>query len=214
VSAALVERELDGRDYLAVQAAMRAHAEGRDQDAADELWWVEHPPLYTLGQTAPEVPGGQIAGMPVYRSDRGGQITWHGPGQLIAYPLLDLRRHGWGPRELVERLERSVITLLAGYQLAAHGRRDAPGVYLGEPQGGLERVSKIASIGIRVRRGCSYHGIALNVRCELSPFTHIHPCGYAGLPVTRLLDHLPRPAPELAEVRAAWSDCLRQCLLG
>ncbi|HEY5720672.1 MAG TPA: lipoyl(octanoyl) transferase LipB [Gammaproteobacteria bacterium] len=173
-------RRLGRRDYLPTLRAMQAFTDSRGADSADELWLVEHPPVFTQGLNGrPEhlLDPGEIPVVPV---DRGGQVTYHGPGQLVAYPLLDLRRRQLGVRELVLRLEFAVIDLLAGYGIEAVGRRDAPGVYVDG--------RKIASLGLRVRRGCSYHGLSLNVDLDLAPFARINPCGYAGLEVTRTAD--------------------------
>lgn len=173
-------RHLGRRDYLPVWHAMQAFTDRRDPATADELWLVEHPPVFTQGMSGrPEhlLDPGDI---PVVAVDRGGQVTYHGPGQLVAYPLLDLRRRGLGVRELVQRLEFAVIDLLAGYGIEAVGRRDAPGVYVAG--------RKIAALGLRVRRGCSYHGLSLNVDLDLAPFARINPCGYPGLEVIRSVD--------------------------
>lgn len=187
------------QDYAATWAAMRAFTDAREADTPDELWLLEHPPVFTLGQAGrPEhllAPGD----IPVIRTDRGGQVTYHGPGQLVAYLLLDLRRAGIGIKRLVERLEQAIIDLLAEHGVAAERRANAPGVYVAG--------AKIASLGLRVRNGCSYHGLALNVDMDLEPFGRINPCGYAGLAVTRLVDHVPgitltETAQALAEILA------------
>jgi lipoyl(octanoyl) transferase len=162
---------------------MRRFTDGRDAGTADELWLVEHPPVFTLGQAGrPEhlLEPGEI---PVIRTDRGGQVTYHGPGQLVAYLLLDLRRAGLGVKRLVNTLEQAVVDLLAGYDIQAAARPDAPGVYVDG--------AKIASVGLRIRHGCSYHGIALNLDLDLAPFARINPCGHPGLAVTRLADLVP-----------------------
>jgi lipoyl(octanoyl) transferase len=183
VTAAPVElrvRRLGERPYEPTWRAMQAFTDARDADTPDELWLLTHPPVYTLGQAGrPEhllAPGA----IPVIQVDRGGQVTYHGPGQLVAYLLLDLRRAGLGVRRLVSLLEQSVIELLGGYGIAAAARRDAPGVYVAG--------AKLASLGLRVRRGCSFHGLALNVDMDLAPFTRINPCGLPGLAVTQLAD--------------------------
>ncbi|WP_210756900.1 lipoyl(octanoyl) transferase LipB [Caldichromatium japonicum] len=169
---------------------MRAFTEMRGPTTPDELWLLEHAPVFTLGQAGlPEhlLDPGTI---PVIQSDRGGQVTYHGPGQLIAYLLFDLRRAGIGVRYLVERLEQAVIDLLHGYGIRGERRPGAPGVYVAE--------AKIAALGLRVRNGCCYHGLALNVAMDLAPFARINPCGYPGLAVTQLADHYPQV--ELAEL--------------
>jgi lipoyl(octanoyl) transferase len=157
---------------------MQALTDGRDAHARDQIWFLEHPPVFTLGMNAaPEhvlAPGD----IPVVQIDRGGQVTFHGPGQLVVYPLLDVRRLGLGVRQLVVALENAVISLVASWNIVAEGRRDAPGIYVGG--------RKLASIGLRIRRGCSYHGLAFNVAMDLGPFSRINPCGYRGLEVVDL----------------------------
>jgi lipoyl(octanoyl) transferase len=159
---------------------MQAFTDARGPDTPDELWLVQHDPVFTLGQAGkPEhvlAPGD----IPVLNVDRGGQVTYHGPGQIVAYPLLDLRRLKIGVRELVRRIEQSIIDALAEWNVVAVRRDGAPGVYVGE--------AKIAALGLRVRRGCTFHGLAFNVAMDLEPFHRINPCGYAGLSVTQLLD--------------------------
>lgn len=166
-------------EYEATWRAMQSFTAARTRHTADEIWLVQHPPVYTLGVAgrAAHLPRGR-ADIPVVRTDRGGQITYHGPGQAVAYVLLDMKRKGLTVRPLVRRLERAVIDLLEGYGIAATGRVNAPGVYVGE--------AKIAALGLRITRGCCYHGIALNVDMDLSPFYVIDPCGYTGLAVTQL----------------------------
>ncbi|MCK0714304.1 lipoyl(octanoyl) transferase LipB [Chromohalobacter sarecensis] len=159
---------------------MRKLTDERDATTPDQFWLVEHEPVFTQGQAGkPEhllMPGE----IPVVATDRGGQVTYHGPGQVVLYPLIDVRRAKLGVRELVSALENTAIALLAEYGVEAHARSDAPGVYVGE--------AKIASLGLRIRRGASFHGIALNVDGDLSPFQRINPCGYAGMTMTRLAD--------------------------
>ena len=182
--------------YEQVWAAMTEFTNTRTADTTDQLWLVEHPPVFTQGQAGKAehllVPGD----IPVVQSDRGGQVTYHGPGQLVAYPLLDLRRLKMGVRELVTAIEQTLVATLAHYNIEAFPKPDAPGVYVNQ-QG---RVDKIASLGLRVRRGCSFHGLALNVAMDLSPFLRINPCGYQGLAMTQMRDLLPNP-PSLAEVQ-------------
>ncbi|UZR27502.1 lipoyl(octanoyl) transferase LipB [Methylococcus mesophilus] len=173
-------RMLERADYEPVWRAMQEFTEQRTDDTADELWLVEHPPVYTLGMNGDAAHILDAGDVPVVRTDRGGQVTYHGPGQLVLYALVDLQRRKLGVRRMVSALEESVVALLRQYGLSAQARSDAPGVYV---QG-----AKIASLGLRVRRGCCYHGVALNVRPELEAFGRINPCGYAGLPVTRLAD--------------------------
>jgi lipoyl(octanoyl) transferase len=157
---------------------MRAFTDTRLPDTPSELWLLEHEPVYTLGQAGRAEHVRAPGGVPVVRTDRGGQVTYHGPGQLVAYLLLDLRAAGLGVRPLVTLLEQTVVALLAAHGVAAAARPDAPGVYAGG--------RKIASVGLRVRRSCSYHGLALNVDMDLGPFRGIDPCGHAGLEVTQL----------------------------
>lgn len=160
---------------------MQSFTAARSAQAPDELWSVEHPPVYTLGVAAkPEHLPRADNGIPLVRTDRGGQITYHGPGQIVIYTLLDLRRRNLGVRALVRRLEQAVIELLEGYRIDANGREDAPGVYVAG--------AKIAALGLRVRNGCCYHGLSLNVDMDLTPFGAINPCGYPGLEVTQLRD--------------------------
>ena len=159
---------------------MQAFTDARTPGTTDELWLLEHPSVFTLGRNARPEHLLDPHGIPVVRVDRGGQVTWHGPGQLVAYLLLDLKRAGLGIRPLVELLEQAVIDLLAEGGVQACGRRDAPGVYVAG--------RKIAALGLRVRRGASYHGLALNVDADLAPFGYIDPCGHPGLEVTRMKD--------------------------
>jgi lipoyl(octanoyl) transferase len=174
-----VIRQLPGLTaYAQAVADMQAFTANRDADTPDELWLLEHPPVYTLGLNGNRTHVLDAGSTPVIQTDRGGQVTWHGPGQLVAYCLIDLRRSELGIRELVDGLERAVISLARRYGIDAAGRREAPGVYVhGE---------KLASLGLRVRRGCSYHGLALNVHNDLAPFARINPCGYPDLAVTSL----------------------------
>jgi lipoyl(octanoyl) transferase len=173
-----VLRWLGRVDYEPTWRAMQQLVDARGPDAPDEIWFLEHPPVFTLGMNArPEhvLAPGDIPVMPI---DRGGQVTYHGPGQLVVYPLLDLGRARLGVRPLVEGIERAIVATVAQWGIEAAGRRDAPGVYVG--------AAKLASIGLRIRRGCSYHGLALNVAMDLEPFRRINPCGYAGLVMTQL----------------------------
>ncbi len=157
----------------------------RGADTPDELWLVEHPPVFTLGQAGRREHLLRDIGVPVVAIDRGGQVTYHGPGQAVVYVLLDLRRRGYGVKELVRRLEQAVIDLLAVHMVTGSRLDGAPGVYVALGDG---RLAKIAALGLRVRNGCTYHGLALNVDLDLTPFAAINPCGYAGMPVTRLKD--------------------------
>jgi lipoyl(octanoyl) transferase len=159
---------------------MRRFVDLRDADTPDELWFLQHPAVFTLGQGGRREHVNDVGSIPLVQTDRGGQVTYHGPGQLVVYVLADLRRIGIGPRELVRRLEESVIRLLAAIGIAGERRVGAPGVYVND--------AKIAALGLRIRKGCSYHGLALNVEVDLAPFLRIDPCGYRGLRVTRLRD--------------------------
>jgi lipoyl(octanoyl) transferase len=185
-------------DYEPIWREMQALTDRRDATTPDQIWFVEHPPVFTLGMNAD--PGHVLAAgdIPVVRIDRGGQVTYHGPGQLMVYPLIDLRRAGLGVRDLVTALEQATVELLAGYGITARARADAPGVYSGD--------AKIASIGIRVRRGGSYHGLALNVNMDLAPFDRINPCGYAGLAMTQIAAF--GRQPELESVARAFAPLL------
>lgn len=173
-------RHFGRRDYVPVWRAMQEFTAARTADSADELWLVEHPPVYTQGMNGKPEHLLDPGGIPVIQVDRGGQITYHGPGQIVVYVLIDLRRRGWGVRHLVEQMEQAVIDLLVGYGIVAQARHDAPGVYI--------EGKKVAALGLRVRRGCSYHGLSLNVAMDLAPFRGINPCGHAEFEVTQLRD--------------------------
>jgi lipoyl(octanoyl) transferase len=162
---------------------MQRFTDQRESSTPDEIWFVEHPPVFTLGLNASREHLLSPGDIPVVQIDRGGQVTYHGPGQLVVYPLVDLRRRRLNVRELVVALENTVIGYAAELGLAAQGSREAPGVYVGG--------AKLASVGLRIRRGASYHGLALNVSLDLSPFEHINVCGHRGLAVTRLVDEVP-----------------------
>lgn len=170
-------RPLVRADYEPTWEAMRRFTADRTEDAADELWWVEHPPVYTLGQAGKREHLLAENGIPLVQTDRGGQITYHGPGQVIAYPLIDLKRRHLFVKEYVRRLEQSVIDCLETYNVRAERMPGAPGVYVAW-QGAL---AKIAALGLKLRQGRSYHGIALNVAMDLRPFSDINPCGYPDL---------------------------------
>jgi lipoyl(octanoyl) transferase len=178
----VIVRELGPTDYTTTWHAMRAFTDVRTPASADELWLTEHPPIYTLGLAGRREHLLRANGIPVLKVDRGGQVTYHGPGQLVAYVLLDLRRARLGVREMVRRIEDAVITWLGAYAIAAYGKPAAPGIYV--LRDGVE--SKIGSLGLKVRNGCTYHGVAVNVDIDVAPFSDIDPCGYPGLAVTRL----------------------------
>jgi lipoyl(octanoyl) transferase len=174
----LIVRELGLQPYQQIWQDMQLFTDRRSEATADELWLLQHLPVYTLGKNGKPEHILDARDIPVIESDRGGQVTYHGPGQIIVYTLLDLNRMHIGVRELVTRIENSVIRLLGDYDISANARKDAPGVYVDG--------RKIAALGLRVRRGCSFHGLALNVDMDLEPFTRINPCGYQGLDVTQL----------------------------
>lgn len=161
---------------------MRDFTDERDADTVDELWVVEHDSVYTLGQAGKEAHILNATNIPVVKTDRGGQVTWHGPGQVVVYTLVDLRRKSFGIRGMVERLEQAVVHTLSELNIEAAARRDAPGVYVG--------TEKIAALGLRVRKGCTYHGLSLNIDSDPSPWLGINPCGFEGLGVTRVLDQI------------------------
>lgn len=173
-------RQLGLYEYTPVYEAMQTVTAHRDKDSRDELWLVEHPPVFTQGRNSKPEHILDAGDIPVIDIDRGGQVTYHGPGQLVIYTLIDLSRRKLGVRDLVSALERSVIELLADYRFAAVARQDAPGVYVDN--------AKVASLGLRIKHGRSYHGLSLNIDVDLEPFSRINPCGYEGLAVTRLRD--------------------------
>jgi lipoyl(octanoyl) transferase len=179
----LVLRELGLVDYAPTLDAMRRLTDARDADSPDELWLLQHPPVFTQGQAGRVEHVLAPGDIPVIQVDRGGQVTYHGPGQWVLYLMVDLRRRQLGVRDLVTLIEHSLVQLLGEYGIAAASRPAAPGVYVAD--------TKIASLGLRVRRGCSYHGLALNVDMDLEPFSRINPCGYAGLQVTSMAKLLP-----------------------
>ena len=167
-------------DYRVAWQEMQAFTEQRTVETPDELWFLEHPPVFTLGRNGKDEHLLDPGAIPVIRVDRGGQVTYHGPGQLVVYTLLDLRRRQLGVQLLVNRLEQAVIDLLAAHDIHAHRLEKAPGVYV--------EGRKIAALGLRVRKGCSFHGLSFNVNMDLAPFARIHPCGYRDLEVTQLAD--------------------------
>jgi lipoyl(octanoyl) transferase len=190
MAAGPVVRDLGRAEYLPTWRAMREFTAARSGETADELWIAEHPPVFTLGQGGRREHLLDPGEIPVVATDRGGQVTYHGPGQVVVYTLIDLRRLGIFVRELVYRIEQSVIQVLGESGIDAQRVRGAPGVYVrdtGSRAGGeLAGFAKIAALGIKVSRGCSYHGVALNVSMDLAPFSRIDPCGYAGLPTVDL----------------------------
>jgi lipoyl(octanoyl) transferase len=189
-----VVRALGRTDYESTWRAMQAFTDARTPAAPDEIWLTEHFPVYTLGLAGRREHLLRANGIPVIKVDRGGQVTYHGPGQLVAYLMLDLRRAKLGVREMVRRIEAAVITWLETYDIAAYGKPSAPGVYV--DRDGVE--AKIAALGLRVRNGCTYHGVAINIDMDLAPFFDIDPCGYPGLRVTQLADFATCPAVDEA----------------
>lgn len=175
---AIVIRRLGEVDYQATWQKMQAFTDGRTAQTPDELWLLQHPPVYTLGKNGKPEHVLDAADIPLIQSDRGGQVTYHGPGQLVVYTLVDLTRAGIGVRQMVSIIEQSLIELLAGYGIESVAKADAPGVYVND--------AKIAALGLRVRRGRSFHGLALNIAMDLEPFERINPCGFEGLEVTQL----------------------------
>ena len=185
----ILVRHLGLQPYEPVSQAMHDFTDSRDDNTPDEIWLVEHLPVFTQGQAGKAehvlVPGD----IPVIQSDRGGQVTYHGPGQQLMYVLLNLKRRKLGVRELVTLLEQTVVDTLAEYGIDAHPRADAPGVYVGE--------MKICSLGLRIRKGCSFHGLALNINMDLSPFLRINPCGYAGMEMTQMHQWVENVTPDI-----------------
>ena len=197
----LIIRDLEQQPYLPTWEAMRDFTHHRETNTPDELWLLEHPPIFTQGQAGKSEHILNPHDISVIKTDRGGQITYHGPGQLMVYTLFDLRRLKIGVRGLVCGLETCVIELLRQYGIRAEGKRDAPGVY-------VEGRDKICSIGLRVRRGCSYHGIALNVKMDLTPFSYINPCGFRSLKMAQIQDVYPHIT--LAEVKKEIIGCIQR----
>jgi len=184
LDAGVLIRALGRTGYESTWRAMQAFTAGRGGDTPDEIWLTEHPPVYTLGLAGRREHLLRDNGIPAIKVDRGGQITYHGPGQLVAYVLFDLRRQRLGVREMVRRLEGSVIQWLDSLDISGYSNVDAPGVYVRLPAG----EAKIAALGLKVSNGCSYHGLAVNITMDLAPFADIDPCGYPGLAVTQVAD--------------------------
>lgn len=191
----LVVRDLGRVAYEPTFDAMRNFTLSRTTHSTDELWCLEHDPVFTQGQAGKAEHLLAPGDIPVVQVDRGGQVTYHGPGQLVVYTLIDIKRLGMGIRQLVSHLEHAVVNLLALYGIDGYPKPDAPGVYVGD--------AKIASLGLRIKRGCAYHGLALNVDMDLEPFGRINPCGYQGLAVTRMLDEASGPV-SVDAVREQW----------
>lgn len=199
----LIVRDLGVADYTRVWSAMRQFTDTRDEHTPDEIWLTEHPPVYTQGQAGKAEHVLAETSIPVVASDRGGQVTYHGPGQLIAYVLLDLKRAGGGVRQLVTALEQAVIIYLQRWNIHAEAKLDAPGVYVDS--------AKIASLGLRVRRGRSFHGLSLNIDMDLSPFLAINPCGYPGMKMLQLSE-LVEGRLDMAAIRQTFSEDLLAAL--
>lgn len=176
---ALIIRYLGLADYVPVWEAMQRFTEQRNSETPDEIWFLEHPPVFTQGQAGKAEHILAPGDIPVVQVDRGGQVTYHGPGQLVGYLLIDIKRHAMGVRELVTVIEESIVKLLANYGITAAPRADAPGVY-------VERGAKIAQLGLRVKKGCSFHGLSLNIDMNMEPFMRINPCGHVGMEVTSI----------------------------
>ena len=176
----LIIRHLGQVDYATAWHDMQTFSNSRDHNTPDELWFLEHPPVFTLGRNGKQEHLHNTGKIPVINTNRGGQVTYHGPGQLIAYPLLDINRRQLGVQSLVQILEQAVIDLCTDYRIDAHRREKAPGVYVED--------HKLAALGLRIRKGCSFHGLSLNIDMDLTPFSMIDPCGYAGMEVTQLRD--------------------------
>ncbi|CAH6226595.1 Octanoyltransferase, partial [Enterobacter cloacae] len=184
----ILVRHLGLQPYEPVSQAMHDFTDRRDDTTPDEIWLVEHLPVFTQGQAGKAEHLLMTGDIPVIQSDRGGQVTYHGPGQQVMYVLLNLKRRKLGVRELVTLLEQTVVNTLAEYDIDAHPRADAPGVYVGE--------MKICSLGLRIRKGCSFHGLALNINMDLAPFQRINPCGYAGMEMTQMRQWVDTATPD------------------
>ncbi|MGL9760179.1 MAG: lipoyl(octanoyl) transferase LipB [Symbiopectobacterium sp.] len=186
----IIVRQLGIQAYEPVSLAMHQFTDLRDAQSADELWLVQHPPVFTQGQAGKAEHLLTTGDIPVIQSDRGGQVTYHGPGQQVTYVLVDLKRQKVSVRELITAIENTVVGTLAQFGIIAHARADAPGVYVQE--------FKICSLGLRIRKGCSFHGLALNINMDLTPFLRINPCGYAGMVMTQVSQYV--PGVEMADV--------------
>ncbi len=191
----LLARQLGLRPYAQTYAAMRRFTEARNASTPDEIWFLEHPPVFTQGQVGRMEHVLDAGDIPIVQSNRGGQVTYHGPGQLVVYVLIDLKRRGFGIRDLVTRLEQAMIQTLASFRIDAQARADAPGVYVSQMRwpdsneaSARSELRKIGSLGLRVSRGCSYHGLALNIDMDLRPFSRINPCGLRGMRMTQLAE--------------------------
>lgn len=202
----LIIKPLGTVDYQPTWEAMRKFTDTRTAETSDELWLLEHPPVFTLGQAGKPEHILDAGTIPLVKTDRGGQVTYHGPGQLTAYCLFDLKRMNIGPRTFVEKTEDAIVNLLQGLGIPAEANRNAHGVYVNG--------KKIASIGLRIRKGCSYHGLSLNVNMDLAPFTRINPCGYAGLEMTQIKDFLGDATPSLPVIGVKLTHALQKQFFG
>ena len=198
----LIVRNLGIQDYDPTWQAMQDFTAKRDESSADELWCLEHPPVFTMGLNGKKEHLLNIKNIPVINIDRGGQVTYHGPGQLVIYTLIDLERLGIGVKELVTIIENAIIQLLTQYGINAQGKENAPGVYVDE--------AKIAALGLRIKKNKSYHGLSLNIDMDLSPFQQINPCGYAGMDVTQIKDL--KPGLDLSHIKKDLVNYLSQLL--
>ncbi len=185
----LVIRHMGTQDYETVWRQMQTFTLSRTENSKDELWILQHEPVFTLGQAGLSEHILNAHSIPVLKSDRGGQVTYHGPGQLVIYLMIDVRRNNFGVRHLVDLIESSIISVLDQYGVKGETKARAPGVYVAD--------RKIAALGLRIKKGCSYHGLSFNIDMDLTPFSYINPCGYAGLEVTQLKDLLAQPSDKL-----------------
>lgn len=202
----LIIKPLGLVDYQPTWEAMRAFTDSRTAATDDELWLLEHTPVFTLGQAGKQEHVLAPGDIPLVQSDRGGQVTYHGPGQLTGYCLFDLKRMNMGPRAFVEKIEDALVGVLQDLGIPAEADRDAHGVYV--------HGKKIASLGLRIRKGCAYHGLSLNVNMDLEPFTRINPCGYAGLQMTQIKDYLGDATPSLPVIGVRVTHALQKQFFG
>lgn len=209
----IIIRRMGVCDYQSVWTSMIEFTEKRSEATPDEIWLLQHNPVFTQGQAGKPEHLLSSSDIPVVKSDRGGQITYHGPGQLIAYVLIDLRRKGLSVRQLVSTLEDSVVKCLANFKIQAYAKEDAPGVYVDrQVDGHALGDAKIASLGLRVRKGCCFHGLSLNIAMDLSPFDRINPCGYKGLAMTSMERLLLDQSPSFTEVEDNLATILKDTL--
>lgn len=193
-------RQLGLQPYQEIWSQMREFTSQRDHYTQDEIWFVQHQPVFTQGQAGKAEHVLNKGAIPLVKTDRGGQVTYHGPGQLVAYPLFDLRRLNMGPRDFVSAIENSVVDFLSAWGIKSAAKAEAPGVYVED--------KKIASLGLRVRRGCSFHGVSINVAMDLEPFLRINPCGYAGMQMTQLTDLVDLGAVSHNQLEHQYAKCL------